>query len=61
MDIHIQGTMDGIELAAALQESHDIPIIYLTAFSEEKALERAKKKRVLTDICSNLFPIKNCM
>ena len=34
MDIHIQGSMDGIEVAALLQKNHLIPIIYLTAFSE---------------------------
>ena len=30
MDIHIQGNMDGIEVAAILQKTHSIPIIYLT-------------------------------
>jgi CheY-like chemotaxis protein len=33
MDIHIQGSMDGIELAGILQKTHSIPIIYLTANS----------------------------
>lgn len=42
MDIHIQGSMDGIEVAALLQKNHLIPMIYLTAFSEEKTLARAK-------------------
>ncbi|MBL8496388.1 EAL domain-containing protein [Nitrosomonas sp. JL21] len=42
MDIHIQGSMDGIEVVALLQKTHHIPIVYLTAFSEEKTLARAK-------------------
>lgn len=42
MDIHIQGSFDGIELAALLQKLHPLPIIYLTAYSEEKTLARAK-------------------
>lgn len=42
MDIHIQGSVDGIEMATMLQKTHDIPIIYLTAYSEEKTLTRAK-------------------
>lgn len=42
MDIHIQGSMDGIEVAVLLQKNYHIPIIYLTAFSEEKTLTRAK-------------------
>lgn len=42
MDIHIQGDMDGIETAARLQKLHSIPIIYLTAYSEEKTVARAK-------------------
>ncbi|WP_297324008.1 EAL domain-containing protein [Nitrosomonas sp.] len=42
MDIHIQGDVDGVEVAAMLQKIHSIPIIYLTAYSEEKTLTRAK-------------------
>jgi len=42
MDIHIQGNIDGIEVAAKLQESYQIPVIYLTAYSEEKTLRRAR-------------------
>lgn len=42
MDIVIQGAMDGIEAAAKIRELCDIPIIYLTAYADEKTLERAK-------------------
>lgn len=45
MDIHIQGDMDGIEVASRLQETHSVPVIYLTAYSEDSTLERARKTR----------------
>ena len=35
--------MDGIEVAARLQETHAIPVIYLTAYSEDSTLERARR------------------
>ena len=42
MDIHIKGSMDGIETAAALRKRSDIPVIYLTAYSDQKTIDRAK-------------------
>jgi CheY-like chemotaxis protein len=42
MDIHIKGSMDGIETTAALRELSDIPVIYLTAYSDQKTIDRAK-------------------
>jgi len=42
MDIHIQGEMDGVETAAHLRSQTDIPIVFLTAYSDENTLQRAK-------------------
>ena len=42
MDIHIDGSLDGIETAARLPADDRIPVIYLTAYSEEATLERAR-------------------
>lgn len=42
MDIVIKGDMDGIEAAQIIRTNYNIPIIYLTAYSDEKTLERAK-------------------
>ena len=42
MDIKLKGPMDGIEAAAAIQSRYAIPVIYLTAFSDEETLERAR-------------------
>jgi PAS domain S-box-containing protein len=42
MDIVIHGKMDGIEAAKQIRSYFDIPVVYLTAYSDEKTLERAK-------------------
>ena len=42
MDIHIQGGMDGVETATLIRRRMDIPIVFLTAYSDENTLERAK-------------------
>ncbi len=41
MDIIIKGKLDGIETAAAIRKVRDIPILFLTAHSDQKTLERA--------------------
>jgi PAS domain S-box-containing protein len=42
MDIMIKGSMDGIETAKKIREKYDIPAIFLTAYSDEKTIQRAK-------------------
>ena len=42
MDIVIHGKMDGIETAGQIHSLFDIPVVYLTAYADEKTLERAK-------------------
>lgn len=42
MDINIEGQIDGIETASRIPEEYHIPIIYLTAYSEQATLERAR-------------------
>jgi two-component system cell cycle sensor histidine kinase/response regulator CckA len=42
MDISKEGEMDGIEAAKRIRRRLDVPIIYLTAHSDKKTLERAK-------------------
>ncbi len=42
MDIVLQGEMDGIEAANQIRSRFNIPIVYLTAYADEKVLERAK-------------------
>lgn len=43
MDIRLPGKMDGIRVADIVKSELDIPVIFLTAFSEDKIIERAKK------------------
>lgn len=45
MDIHIEGGMDGIDVAARIHETSPVPVIYLTAYSEDATLDRARKTR----------------
>jgi CheY-like chemotaxis protein len=42
MDIVIKGEMDGIETAEQIRSRFSIPVVYLTAYADEKTLERAK-------------------
>jgi two-component system, response regulator PdtaR len=42
MDIVLKGNMDGIEAATKIRNQLDIPVIYLTAYSDEEVLERAR-------------------
>jgi len=42
MDIKLQGDMDGITAVEKINESSDIPVIYLTAHENEEILQRAK-------------------
>ena len=42
MDIVIKGPLDGIETAIRLRSRFDIPVIFLTAFSDEETLRRAE-------------------
>ncbi|MEE3718694.1 ATP-binding protein [Tumidithrix elongata RA019] len=43
MDIMIKGDMDGISAAEQIYAQHQIPVVYMTAFADEKTLERAKQ------------------
>lgn len=43
MDIQLKGKMSGIEAAQEIRTRFDIPVVYLTAYSEEATFEEAKK------------------
>ncbi|MCL5035900.1 MAG: response regulator [Chloroflexi bacterium] len=42
MDIVLKGGMDGIEAAEEIRSRFNIPVIYLSAYSDENTLQRAK-------------------
>jgi two-component system, response regulator PdtaR len=42
MDINIQGSKDGVVTATALMKIRQVPLIYLTAFTDAQTVERVK-------------------
>jgi signal transduction histidine kinase len=42
MDIRLRGALDGIQTTQAIREELDVPVIYLTAHSDDPTLARAK-------------------
>ena len=45
LDINLKGKLDGIETASQLQQRNNIPIIYLTANTDEATFNRAKSTK----------------
>lgn len=43
LDINIKGSLSGIDLATILKEKYRIPYIFLTAFSDDYTLNKAKE------------------
>ncbi|MEJ2664376.1 MAG: response regulator, partial [Spirochaetia bacterium] len=42
MDIMLKGNMNGIEVARHIRENFHIPVVFLTAYADEKTLHNAK-------------------
>lgn len=42
MDIKLRNVIDGIDAANEIRRTHDVPLIYLTAYADDKTLERAR-------------------
>ena len=45
MDIVLKGKMDGIEAAARINSQFNIPVIYMTAYTNQEYIERAKQTK----------------
>ena len=43
MDISLKGDMDGIEAAEKIREQYAVPVVFLTANTDEKTFQRAKR------------------
>lgn len=43
MDIRLRGAMSGVDAAREIRRRQGIPVIYLTAYSDEETLQRAKE------------------
>jgi len=46
MDIELNDELNGIDTAEIINSNYDIPVLYLTAYSDDKTLEKAKKTMV---------------
>ncbi len=42
MDIMLAGNLSGIDASAKIKEEHDIPVVFLTAYADEKTISKAK-------------------
>ena len=42
MDIHLKGTLDGIEAAEQIRKKYDVPVVFVTALADDDTLNRAK-------------------
>ena len=42
MDVHIEGPIDGIEVARQICRAREVPVVFLTAFTDVETLRRAK-------------------
>ncbi|MGZ3775521.1 MAG: hybrid sensor histidine kinase/response regulator [Pseudobdellovibrionaceae bacterium] len=45
MDVFIKGETDGIDTASWIKKDLNVPVVYLTAFSDERTLQRAKETK----------------
>ncbi|MHA2297130.1 MAG: response regulator [Candidatus Hodarchaeales archaeon] len=43
MDIKLKGNIDGIEAAKMIQNRHNIPIVFITAYTDVKTINRVKR------------------
>lgn len=42
MDIRLRGEMSGIQAAAIIKEKFDLPVVFLTSYSDDKTIQNAK-------------------
>ena len=57
MDINLKGTMNGIETVRIIQENIDVPVIYLTANSDEATFLAARSTRPHAFISKPFNPV----
>jgi DNA-binding NarL/FixJ family response regulator len=61
MDIKIKGPTDGIETTAALRKESDVPVIHMSAYSDQKTIDRAKVTGVSGFLMKpTILPARKC-
>jgi CheY-like chemotaxis protein len=43
MDVKLKGSMDGISAALLIQKQRSIPVVFVTAYGDEKTIERIER------------------
>jgi hypothetical protein len=43
MDVHLRGILNGVDAARSIRQQLDLPIVYLTAYTDDATLEAARK------------------
>jgi DNA-binding NarL/FixJ family response regulator len=43
MDVHLKGAIDGIDAASAITRRCDVPVVFLTAHSDDRTIDRAQR------------------
>jgi len=56
MDIRLPGPIDGIQAASTVREEHDIPVIFLTAHSDDDTLRRAMETEPVGYLVKPFYP-----
>lgn len=57
MDIGLAGKIDGIETARQLRKKYDIPVIFLTAYSDQKNLEAMNNISLSTSLIKPIMEL----
>lgn len=72
MDINLDNSKDGIEIVTEIKRTKDIPVIYLTAYSDDNTMQRAvdtnpvsflikpfKREELKSSILMSVYKLKN--
>ena len=54
MDIEVQDELKGIDLASQMRKNFDVPIVYITAHSDEKIVDKAGIVRAVALVNDNI-------
>lgn len=56
MDIKLPGEVDGIDAAQAIRRSLDIPVVFITAYAEDRLVQRARSVKPLGYLIKPFLP-----
>lgn len=56
LDINLSGDMDGIETCDRIRQRHDIPVLYVSAYSDTETRARAERTKSLGYLTKPIDP-----